>query len=324
MKLPRNAGIVVVFFGMALALFGVGYSVVGMFKGQPGQPVRRRVMRAHWRDDMTAGPPRSTKKHLQKFPGLDLPLVEDNDFMYPNYRLRTKSKPSSSLDGTGRTERLIMYEGQVIVGDSNSSHMYPFRNDSTGVRGRSSSQVPTKAKGASFRTLASSDQSANTSASNGSISGPRDDMFAGGQVSTKRTSNVRANGYRGEEQMNMKTRSNGAANSSQKTTKGRAAHPGSSEQAQELQPNFVRNLLSALFTPRGLGQPVTFGKIVQKRTTSGSAVMDSRSFDKEGPSEGMSEPKMSMTERSTKRDGSDWQEKDEVSVDSFIFIFIIL
>lgn len=122
----------------------------------------------------------------------------------------------------------------------------------------------------------------------------------------------------------MKTRSNGAANSSQKTTKGRAAHPGSSEQAQELQPNFVRNLLSALFTPRGLGQPVTFGKIVQKRTTSGSAVMDSRSFDKEGPSEGMSEPKMSMTERSTKRDGSDWQEKDEVSVDSFIFIFIIL
>jgi len=175
-NVPRNAAVFGLLVGMLVALFGLGYSLVGFFHEQHhGQPVRRRVLRAHWRDDLSGTTSTKPKRHLDMFPGLDLPLVGEEDF---KYRLRSKSK-SSSMDGAGRTDRLILYEGQVLVGDETPSHALPFMSGPASRRssGKFASQTPSRVKSSLIGDLAPTDQSSKKPASNGSSSGQRESQL---------------------------------------------------------------------------------------------------------------------------------------------------
>lgn len=183
-NLPRNAAIFGLLVGVLVALFSLGYSVVGLFSGQHGQQglsVRRRVLRAHWRDDMSSTSSSKPKRHLDMFPGLDLPVVGEEDF---KYRLRSKSKPSS-MNGAGRTDRLILYEGQVLVGDETPSHVYPFMNGPTSRHssGNTASQVPPRAKASV--SPGQGDHTNQRSASNGSLSRPREPKMSRAERSSK-------------------------------------------------------------------------------------------------------------------------------------------
>jgi hypothetical protein len=93
-RLPRNARLVGIFFTMMLTLLGLGYSILGLFKGQFGQYVQWKVMRAHCHDDVRGGKHVRTNKQLHMFPSLDC-LVhkeEEEEPKYPNYWLCAKSK----------------------------------------------------------------------------------------------------------------------------------------------------------------------------------------------------------------------------------------
>jgi len=176
-NVPRNAAIFGLLVGVLISLFSLGYSVVGFFhEQQNGTSVRRRVLRAQWRDDMSGGPiPMKSKRHLESFPGLDLPLVGDDEF---RYRLRSKSKPSA-VNGAGRTDRLILYEGQVLVGDETPSVALPFMSGPASRRGSGKmvSQAPPRAKPSVITGQTAIDQTSKP-VSNGSISGRRDSKLS--------------------------------------------------------------------------------------------------------------------------------------------------
>jgi hypothetical protein len=194
-NVPRNAAIFGLLVGVLVALFGFGYSVVGLFSeqhGQQGQSVKRRVLRAHWRDDMS-GTSSKPRRHLDMFPGLDLPLVGEEDF---KYRLRSRSKPGS-MNGAGRTDRLILYEGQVLVGDETPSHLYPFMSGpaSRHGSGKTASQISLRAKASSIPGQA--DHTSQKSASNGSISRPREPKVS----RAERSPRLGANGWQDKDEV---------------------------------------------------------------------------------------------------------------------------
>ena len=179
-----------------MAMFGLGYSVIGLFSGQhgqQGQSVRRRVIRAHWRDDVSGTSSLKAKRRLDRFPGLDLPLVGEEDF---KYRLRSKSKPGS-MNGAGRTDRLILYEGQVLVGDETPSHIYPFMSGpaSRHGSGKTASQVPPRVKSSLIPGQA--DQTSPKSASNGSISRPHEPKV----YRAERSSKLGGNGWQDKDEV---------------------------------------------------------------------------------------------------------------------------
>jgi hypothetical protein len=96
--LPRNAMLVGLFFTMVVALLGLGYSILGLFKGQFGQYVQWKVMRAHWHDNVREGRHVRTRKQLHMFPRLDrlIHKEEEEEPKYPNYWLCAKSKLCSN------------------------------------------------------------------------------------------------------------------------------------------------------------------------------------------------------------------------------------
>lgn len=191
-QVPRNAAIFGLLVGMLVALFSLGYSVVEFFhEQQNGQSVRRRVFRAHWRDDLSGTTSTKPKRHLDMFPGLDLPLVGDEDF---KYRLRSKSKPSS-MNGAGRTDRLILYEGQVLVGDETPSHALPFMSGPASRRG--SRTIAPRAKAPVIPGQSPTDQTTRKSASNGSIPGQRDSMLS----RAERNSKLGGNGWQDKDEV---------------------------------------------------------------------------------------------------------------------------
>ncbi|KAG0579920.1 hypothetical protein KC19_4G134700 [Ceratodon purpureus] len=196
---PRNAALFGLLFGLLVALFGLGYSVVGLFSRQheqEGQSVRRRVLRASWRDDMSGTSSSKSRRHLDMFPGLDLPAVGEEDF---KYRLRSKSKPSST-NGAGRTDRLILYGGQVLVGDETPSHVYPFMSGpaSRHGSGKTASQVPPRAKASLITGQA--DHTSQKLANNGSISRPREPRMS----RVERSPKSGGNGWQDKDEENFK------------------------------------------------------------------------------------------------------------------------
>lgn len=183
-NVPRNAAIFGLLVGVLVALFSLGYSIVEFFhEQQHGQPVRRRVLRAHWRDDLSGTISTNPKRRLDMFPGLDLPLVGEEDF---KYRLRSKSKPSS-MNGAGRTDRLILYEGQVLVGDETPSHGLPCMSGPASRRGsgKMASQAPPRAKSSLIPGQIPTDQTSRKPASNGSISGQRESKLSRAERNSK-------------------------------------------------------------------------------------------------------------------------------------------
>jgi hypothetical protein len=136
--LPRNANMVGLLLTVVLGLLGLGYSILGLFKGQLGQPVQWRVMRTHWRDDVRGGGPVKTRKQLHMFPGLDCPVhKEEEEPKYPNYWFCAKSK-LCPVDADGQTYGLVIYDGQVILGDSPQGYL-TLRNSPTGFCGSTNS-----------------------------------------------------------------------------------------------------------------------------------------------------------------------------------------
>lgn len=277
---------------VVLALFGLGYSVVGLFQGQNGQPVRRRVMKAQWRDDVRGT---RTRKHLGTFRGLDKVLVKEEDPDYPNYRLRFKSKPSPA-DTPSRTDRLIIYEGQVIVGDSAQSHPFPFRNGPANGHGsvNYNPEVPPKIK--------TKVQPDHKRINNVRINGTREEFFPVDVTPSKRVNNEKVHGYGGNERSNYKTEPAGMASTSQKARKKNEPQPAR-EKADDISPNLVRNFLSALFTPRGLGQALEEPSKV--RVSPGNTQANGSGRDREG----------SIQEKPERKGGSQWQDTDEVSTE---------
>jgi hypothetical protein len=143
--LTRNANMVGLLFTVVLGLLGLGYSILGLFKGQLGQPVQWRVMRTNWRDDVRGGGPVKTRKQLHMFPGLDCPVhKEEEEPKYPNYWFCAKSK-LCPVDADGQTYRLIIYDGQVILGDSPQGYL-ALRNSPTGFRGSTNSSSKASSK----------------------------------------------------------------------------------------------------------------------------------------------------------------------------------
>jgi hypothetical protein len=145
--LPRNANMVGLLFTVVLALLGLGYSILGLFKGQLGQPVQWRLMRTHWCDDVRGGGPVNSRKQLHMFLGLDCPVhKEEEEPKYPNSWFCAKSK-LRPVDADGQTYRLMIYDGQVILGDSPQGYL-ALRNSPTGFRGstNSSSQASSKVR----------------------------------------------------------------------------------------------------------------------------------------------------------------------------------
>ncbi|XP_024390361.1 uncharacterized protein [Physcomitrium patens] len=187
-KIPKSAAIFGLFLGVLVALFGLGYSVVGLFHGQRGQPVRRRLLRAHWRDDLIGKTSTKPKRHLNVFLGLDLPPVGEGNF---KYKLRSKSNPSST-NGVGRTDRLILYEGQVLTGDETLGHAHRFVTDPTSRRGSGrTSQVPPKAKTSSFSLQESTDKTMQKSASNERLPALREKISQDSQIPFNGLTNAR-------------------------------------------------------------------------------------------------------------------------------------
>lgn len=190
-KIPKSAAIFGLFLGVLVALFGLGYSVVGLFHGQRGQPVRRRLLRAHWRDDLIGKTSTKPKRHLNVFLGLDLPPVGEGNF---KYKLRSKSNPSST-NGVGRTDRLILYEGQVLTGDETLGHAHRFVTDPTSRRGSGrTSQVPPKAKTSSFSLQESTDRTMQKSASNERLPALREKISQDSQIPFNGLTNARNRG----------------------------------------------------------------------------------------------------------------------------------
>ena len=312
-NVPRNAAIFGLLVGVLAALFGLGYSLVGVFHEQHGQSVRRRVLRAHWRDDLSGKISTKPKKHLDMFPGLDLPIVGEEDF---KYRLRSKSRPSST-NGIGRTDRLILYGGQVFTGDEASSPVYPSTSGSAS-RLASWKAASSRARASSIHVQAPTDQISPRPASNGSTSGPREENFQGIQASPKRISNMR---IRGEKNV-TRVDSDALGSTSSRSIQNSSPRSTPIEQPNEKPPNFVRNLLSALFTPKYLRTSAVLEEHETQRIDSSSIQIDARSSDKQALDGSESESKVSKMERSSKSSGNDiWQNKDEVSDRNADFIF---
>jgi hypothetical protein len=289
--LPRNASMVGLLFTVMLGLLGLGYSVIGLFKGQPGQPVRRRVMRAHWRDDVRGGGPVKTRKQLHMFPGLDRPVhkEEEEEPKYPNYRLRAKSK-LRPVDAVGQTDRLIIYDGQVILGDSPQGYL-ALRNSPTGLRGstNSSSQASSKVR-----------------------KPPLPVANAAEQVPTKQV-NTKTAGNQEEEPSNSKIKREGSVNLPQKAGKSIVPHI----ESHETLPTAIRNIVSALFTPRGCKEPLLLDKPVNGRTSSRAALQSEagQGSKREGLTQGKLDSSMSGPARKSRiADGGDQQTKDEANL----------
>jgi hypothetical protein len=288
--LPRNASMVGLLFTVVLGLLGLGYSVLGLFKGQPGQPVRRRVMRAHWRDDVRGGAPVKTRKQLHMFPGLDRPVhkEEEEESKYPNYRLRAKSK-LRPVDAVGQTDRLIIYDGQVILGDSPQGYL-ALRNSPTGLRGstNSSSQASSKVR-----------------------KPPLPVTNAAEQVPTKQV-NTKTAGNQEEEPSNSKIKREGGVSLPQKAGKSIVPHI----ESHETLPTAIRNIVSALFTPRARKEPLLLDKPVNGRTSSRAALQSEaeQGSKRDGLTQGKLDSSMSGPARKSRiTDGGDQQTKDEVS-----------
>jgi hypothetical protein len=314
-NVPRNAAMFGLLVGMLAALFGLGYSLVGMIDEQHGQPVRRRVLRAHWRDDLSGTTFAKPKRHLDVFPDLDLAVVGEEDF---KYRLRSKSR-SSLTNGTGRTDRLILYGGQVFTGDEESSPVYPFMNGpaSHHASQKTASQGPSRARASSIHVQTPTGQVSQRPASNGSPSGYLEENSQESQLSPERISNVYIRGEnpsitRADSDALGSTSSGSVQNSSPGST-DRPKWSNPMEQPNEKQPNFVRALLSALFTPKGLRNSVGLKKHERQRIGSSSTQVDALSSEKQAHFDSETESKMSRMERSPKSGGNYiWQDKDEV------------
>lgn len=176
---PKKTATVGVLVVVMVTMFGLGYSVVGLFHAQHGQPVRRRVLRARWRDDLSGRTLTKSKRHLDMFPGLSLPLVEEEN---SKYNPRSKSKLSSA-NSAGRTDRLILYEGQVLTGDETPGHVYSFMPSSASRR----------SSGKASQVQATTDQTIHKPASRRRFSGPREQFSQESQGPSK-MNNVRIRG----------------------------------------------------------------------------------------------------------------------------------
>lgn len=307
-NVPRNAAMFGLLVGVLVALFGLGYSIVEMFHEQHGQPVRRRILRAHWRDDMTTSCATSanSRRHLDMFPGLDFP-VDGEDL---KYRLRSKSKPNS-MNGSRRSDRLILYEGLVVVGDEAPSSVYPFKNSSPSRRGSGrASQATPMAKDSSIPVDAATDQINYKLASDGSISGSSEGNLQESHLPFKRIGSVHA-GI--EDPSITRADSDAVASTCRMSSQNLPLRSIPMEQPSEKQPNFVRSLFSVFFTPKGLGNVSGLEKYGRPRNASIAAQLDARSSDKQTLVDFEVESKKSRMEGSSRPGGNGWQDKYEES-----------
>jgi hypothetical protein len=285
--LPRNASMVALLFAVVIGLLGLGYSVIGLFQGQHGQPVRRRVMRAHWRDDVRGGGPPKTKKQLHMFPGLGHPVCREQEPKYPSHQLHAKLRPSP-VDAPGQTYHLIIYDGQVIFGDSPQGDS-ALRNSPTGLCGSSTSSLQ-----ASSKARRPSIPAAN----------------AAEQVPKKQASAKSADNH-GVALCNLKTKTEGGVGLSQQA--GKSITPDN--ESHETMPSVLHDVPSALFTPSGLREPLLFEKPVKGQSASKSALRsEAGCIPREGLTHDRLGPSVSGPERKSRvQNGGDQQNKDDVS-----------
>ncbi|CAM6017718.1 unnamed protein product [Sphagnum balticum] len=79
------------------------------------------------------------------FPGLDCSVhKEEEEPKYPNYWFCAKSK-LCPVDPDGQTYHLIIYDGQVILGDSPQGYL-ALRNSPTGFRDSTNSSSKASSK----------------------------------------------------------------------------------------------------------------------------------------------------------------------------------
>ncbi|CAK9192257.1 unnamed protein product [Sphagnum troendelagicum] len=286
--LPRNASMVALLFAVVVGLLGLGYSVIGLFQGQHGQPVRRRVMRAHWRDDVRGGGPPKTKKQLRMFPGLSHPVCREQEPKYPSHQLHAKSRPSP-VDAPGQTYHLIIYDGQVIFGDSPQGDS-ALRNSPTGLCGSSTSSLQ-----ASSKARRPSIPAAN----------------AAEQVPKKQASAKSADNH-GVALCNLKTKTEGGVGLSQQA--GKSITPDN--ESHDTMRTVLHDVPSALFTPTGLREPLLFEKPVNGQSASKSALhSEAGCIHREGLTRDRLGPSVSGPERKSRvQNGGDQQNKDDVNL----------
>jgi len=273
---------VALLFAVVVGLLGLGYSIIGLFQGQHGQPVRRRVMRAHWRDDVRGGGPPKTKKQLHMFPGLGHAVCREQEPKYPSHQLHAKSRPSP-VDAPGQTYHLIIYDGQVIFGDS------ALRNSPTGLCGSSTSSLQASSKARRLSIPAAN---------------------AAEQVPKKQASAKSADNH-GVALCNLKTKTEGGVGLSQQA--GKSITPDN--ESHDTMPSVLHDVPSALFTPSRLREPLFFEKPVNGQSASKSALhSEAGCIPREGLTQDRLGPSVSGPKRKSRvQNGGDQQNKDDVS-----------
>jgi hypothetical protein len=278
---------VALLFAVVVGLLGLGYSVIGLFQGQHGQPVRQRVMRAHWRDDVRGGGPPKTKKQLHMYPGLGHPVCREQEPKYPSHQLHAKSRPSP-VDAPGQTYHLIIYDGQVIFGDSPQGDS-ALRNSPTGLCGSSTSSLQASSKA----------RRPSIPAANAAEQVPKK------QVSAKSADN------HGVALCNLKTKTEGGVGFSQQA--GKSITPDN--ESHDTMQTVLHDVPSALFTPSGLRESLLFEKPVNGQSASKSALhSEAGCIRREGLTRDRLGPSVSGPERKSRvQNGGDHQNKDDVS-----------